>query len=63
MNSRTETRRGFNGDPDDVDWVEIAAERNFLQIAKCAVVAWVEMQLDSLIDYLDTEAQAKELLG
>jgi len=60
---RAETFRGFNGEPGDVDWVEIFADRNFLQVAKAAVLAWIEMQLDSHIDYLDTESQVKELLG
>jgi len=54
---------GNNWGPDGGDVVELSVNRQFDNIAKDAVIAYVEAQLDSFLDFLATEEQAKELFG
>jgi hypothetical protein len=41
----------------------LSVKRQFDEIAKDAIVAFIEEQLDSFLDFLATEEQAKELFG
>jgi hypothetical protein len=50
-------------EPDGGDVVELSVKRQFDEIAKDAIVAFIEEQLDSFLDFLATEEQAKELFG